>query len=197
MGFWLRGGLLRLQHTAWTERLWVCAGGLSISLSLVSPTCFHSFGVGSGGKFEPEGSAESDEDKRRAFPATFRMAMCLVDLVGGILSFPWSCLSLSDLGGRIKDFNFKKKKELAEHKDDTVMSAKRHNSSHFLHSILNSHNVLNSQVWWKLQVFGHWQDFCFIPSSRQPLQRCSIILIKTHRLIPSHCQSQGLTVQQI
>jgi len=82
---------------------------LGISLSLVSPTCFHSFRVGSEEEFEPEGSVEPDEEMCCVFPATFRLAMCALGLVVGILSVTWSCLSPPDFGGRIKDFNLKKK----------------------------------------------------------------------------------------
>lgn len=88
----------------------VCAGGVWYQCSLVSPTCFHSFRAGSGGKFEPEGSVEPDEEMCCVFPATCWLAVCLLGLVVGVLLFIWSCLSLTDFGGRIKDFNFKKKK---------------------------------------------------------------------------------------
>lgn len=84
--------------------------GFGIRESLVSPTCFHSFRAGSGGKFEPEGSVKPDEEMCCVFPAACCLAMCLLGLVVGILVFTWSCLFLTDFGGRIKDFNFKEKK---------------------------------------------------------------------------------------
>lgn len=113
----------------------VCAGGVWYQCSLVSPTCFHSFRAGSGGKFEPEGSVEPDEEMCCVFPATCWLAVCLLGLVVGVLLFIWSCLSLTDFGGRIKDFNFKKKKvTTTTTKIDTEMLAERHISSCFLYS---------------------------------------------------------------
>lgn len=84
--------------------------GFGISVSLVSPTCFHSFRAGSAGELEPEDSAKPAEELSCVFLAACWLAICLLGLVVEILFSVWSCLSLTDFGGRIKDFNFKKKK---------------------------------------------------------------------------------------
>lgn len=115
--------------------------------------------------------------------------MCLLGLVVGILFFVWSCLSPTDFGGRIKDFNFKKKKKvtITATEVDTEMLAERHIGSCFLHSgkllesstNVNSHNVLNSQVWEKLQVFGPCRNFALYLSVTR-LSRAAFIFLSRH-----------------
>lgn len=115
------------------------------------------------------------------FRARFWLAIFSLGLVVGMLSFTRSCLTLTDLGGRSKDFTYLKNNnknwnELAEHKDDTSMLAEMHISSLFLYSILNSHNVMNSQVWWKLQVFVTCRNFAFYLSVTNLFRAVLIIL---------------------
>lgn len=166
----------------------VCAGGVWYQCSSVSPTCFHSFRAGSGGKFEPEGSVEPDEEMCCVFPATCWLAVCLLGLVVGVLLFIWSCLSLTDFGGRIKDFNFKEKKKLPPQQQKLIqrcwlkgtsahVSCTQENSESLTN--VNSHNVLNSQVSEKLQVFGTCRNFALYLSVTR-LFRAAFIFLSRH-----------------
>lgn len=72
-------------------------------------------------------------------------------------------------------------------KVDTEMLAERHISSCFLYSgkllesstNVNSHTVLNSQVWEKLEVFGSRRNFALYPSVTR-LFRAASISSSTH-----------------
>lgn len=115
----------------------------SLYLSLVSPTCFHSFRVGPDCEFGRESSVEPDDETPRVFLVTCSLAAHVLGLAAGVPSFACSSLSASGFGGRIKDFNLKIKnktdqttkphrilEELAEH-NDTEMPAERHIHSPF------------------------------------------------------------------
>lgn len=56
------------------------------------------------------------------------------------------------------------------------MLAERHISPLFLYSVLSSHNVMNSQVWWKLQVVVTCRNFAFYVSVTNLLRAALIIL---------------------
>lgn len=183
--FLLRGSSLRLNPPLEQNSEFV-REGFGIRESWVSPTCFHSFRAGSGGKFEPEGSVKPDEEMCCVFPATCWLAVCLLGLVMGVFFFTWSCLFPTDFGGRIKDFNLKKKVTITTTKIGTEMLAKMHISSCFLYSgellegsNVNSHNVLISQVWEKLQVFGTCRNFALYLSVTR-LFRAAFIFLSRH-----------------